>query len=376
MIRVLHIAQKYGGNYPLFNDMVRMPPHEYESFFCYLKGSSDNGNEIDQLSRIVFYDFYKSHGSLFYKLRSAYSLSKFIDQYGIDVINCQREKTMPLGVMASLFSKKKPKVVVTVHGLVGGHDYSMRRKFKNYFYYRYLSRIVCISDTVKNHVVKNNIGNISTKVVRIHNGLDFDRFMTDTPREKAREHILSAEQRNYFCFGTVGRFSEVKNHENLLHAFKILSNKQPESLLLLLGDGPLKEKLFALADELCIANRVLFLGQRNDVADVLKALDVFVFPSFREGFGLALLEAMASGLPIIASDIPIFREIGGKAEIGRFADPHNPAALSEAMSFMMSMSQNQLRIMGKRARTRAAQNFSATRMIRNYELLYKQIVCE
>jgi glycosyltransferase involved in cell wall biosynthesis len=353
--------------------MVRLDSEKFESYFCYLTGCSDGINEMDKLARAVFYDYCKPHGPLFNKIKSAYAMSKIIDEHGIDLVNCQREKTMPVGVLASLLSKKKPKVVVTVHGLVGGSDYGLKKKIKNYIYYGFLERVICVSDSVKKDVIRTNIGNISDKVVSVQNGLVCDRFLSEISKEKAKLKILPPSKLNFFWFGTIGRLSEVKNHENMIIAFKNVLERNHNCLLLIVGDGPLKDKLSAQVATLELTENVLFLGKRGDVADILKALDVFVFPSYREGFGLALLEAMASGVPIVASDIPVFKEIGGGYNIGRLADPHDPAALAAAMSEMMTLSKDELQNMGEKAKTRAVNDFSAAKMVRNYETLYEQI---
>lgn len=374
MIRILHIAQKYGGNYPLFNDMVRLDRRKFESYFCYLRGVADGLNEMDRLAQAVFYDFGKQQRFFFKKLKSAHVMANIIDKHDIDIVNCQREKTMPLGVLASFLSKRKPKIAVTVHGLAGGQRYDLRRKIKNSFYYRFLDKVICISETVKKDVTENNVINLSGKVVVVHNGLACEKFLFEMSKEEARRNILPDSKSGFFWFGTVGRLSEVKNQERLILAFGRVLNRRPNCLLLIAGDGPLKKKLSSAVADLGLSNHVLFLGNRSDVPVILKALDVFVFPSLREGFGLALLEAMASKIPIVASDIPIFREIAGDSDIGRLADPYNPVALADAMSMIMDLPQDELKNMGERAQCRAISDFSAAKMIRNYEALYEQII--
>ncbi len=108
--------------------------------------------------------------------------------------------------------------------------------------------------------------------------------------------------------GHVGRFTPEKGHKCLLSAFKYVLEAEPTAVLVCVGDGPLKEELEQLCNDLGISERVVFPGTRDDVVLYLHAIDVFAFPSSFESLGLAVLEAQDAGLPSVASDLPVFRE--------------------------------------------------------------------
>ncbi len=132
----------------------------------------------------------------------------------------------------------------------------------------------------------------------IKNGIDLDRYCFD---QKQRDRIrteLGIE--NKFVIGHVGRFTDQKNHAFLLKAFRDL--RKPDSVLLLVGDGPLEEQIKELAEKLKINNRVIFYGTTNDTAAMYSAMDCFVFPSKYEGVPLTLIESQANGLPCFISD--------------------------------------------------------------------------
>lgn len=108
--------------------------------------------------------------------------------------------------------------------------------------------------------------------------------------------------------GHVGRFHEQKNHRGLIDIFAIVSAQIPEARLILIGDGELFDDIRRLVAERGLEGRVILLGARTDVGELLPEMDVFVFPSLWEGFGIVLLEARMLGIPVVASDIPACRE--------------------------------------------------------------------
>lgn len=140
-----------------------------------------------------------------------------------------------------------------------------------------------------------------TSNVRIlPNAIDVNLYtFSPSVREQMRKE-LGVENR--LVIGHVGRFSAVKNHMFLLDVFVSLLKKEPNAVLLLVGGGEDMPKIQAKAHALGIAEHVRFLGVRNDVADLMQAMDVFVFPSLYEGLGIALVEAQTAGLPCVVSD--------------------------------------------------------------------------
>ncbi|MBN1545110.1 MAG: glycosyltransferase [Syntrophaceae bacterium] len=356
--------------------MVKLDPTKFEAVVYYLKGSRANHDEKEKVFTAVHYG---QHGLKIKKINfinHVYAISKLIDQYCIDIVNCQLEKTMPIGVLAALISGKKPKVVTTVHGLSGLNGdagFGLRKKIKNFIFYQFLNKVICVSNSIESDVVKYNLGDISHKVVSIPNGLTYKKFMSEISRKEAKNKILPSSKSDFFWFGTVGRLAEVKNHKNMINAFKQVVDKRPNCLFLIVGDGPLHQKLASQVDMLNLNENVFFLGKREDVSEVLKALDLFVFTSYREGLPLALLEAMASGLPILASNIPAVREVLGDENVGKLVAPDDPSTMAELMLSMMALPQQELSNMGAVAKNRVVNDFSADKMAKSYEVLYENI---
>ena len=134
----------------------------------------------------------------------------------------------------------------------------------------------------------------------LHNAIEVDRFIyNESVRNKIRSE-LNLEGK--FVIGHVGRFMEQKNHEFILDLFKVLVNKEPNAILLLMGDGELEDKMKQKAKNLGISNNVRFLGNINNVNEMYQVMDVFILPSFFEGLPVVGIEAQAAGLKCILSD--------------------------------------------------------------------------
>lgn len=140
----------------------------------------------------------------------------------------------------------------------------------------------------------------SDKYVFMPNGVDLERFSFSEDARKRLRKELGLE--NKFVVGHVGRFNEVKNHAFLVEAFAKLHAKKPDSVLLLVGEGALQMQIAQKAVALGVAENVIMTGNRNDVPELLSAMDIFAFPSIREGLPVTLIEAQAAGLPCIISE--------------------------------------------------------------------------
>jgi len=137
-------------------------------------------------------------------------------------------------------------------------------------------------------------------VTILHNAIDTKQFLFQEEKRKKIRKELGIEDE--FVVGHVGRFNHQKNHEFLLEIFSRIKEKREDVLLLLVGDGELKEKIQNRVKELNLENAVRFLGIRSDVPDLMSVLDVLLFPSFYEGMPNVVIESQASGLPCVISD--------------------------------------------------------------------------
>ena len=173
--------------------------------------------------------------------------------------------------------------------------------------------------------------------------------------------------------GTVGRFDPIKDQPLLLRAFSGLESPEKTLRLVLIGDGPERETLESMREELRCKDRIVLLGERNDVEKILPALDVFVLSSKNEGMSNTILEGMAAGLPIVATSVGGNVELIIQDKTGLLFRPGDIRGLTEALKFYIAH-QEERKLHGANGRLEAERRFSVSRMIREYETLYTSLL--
>jgi glycosyltransferase involved in cell wall biosynthesis len=157
----------------------------------------------------------------------------------------------------------------------------------------------------------------------------------------------------------VARLDPIKDQATLIRAFAEVANEHPRAELWLIGDGLRARELCELAVAAGVADRVVFWGARRDVPEMLGQMDLFAFSTTRdEGFGIALIEAMAAGLPVVASDVPACREVLGDGAAGILVPPGDPVRLARAISTLLG-SERQRAAWAGRALRRATDRYDA-----------------
>lgn len=216
------------------------------------------------------------------------------------------------------------------------------------------------------------VGGEARKYVTIHNGIDPDRFT-------AGRRLTGSElglQEKLPVIGTVCRLSEPeKGLTVLLQAMARLAEPSgsPGCQLIIVGEGPSSKRLRDLGEELGVAPWVRFVGARRDVADLLPLTDVFVLPSLSEGFGIAIVEAMAAGRPVVATAVGGIPEIVLQGETGLLVPPGDPGALAGAVRQLLEQP-DRAAAMGAKGRQRARERFSIATVVRRHEDLYETLI--
>jgi glycosyltransferase involved in cell wall biosynthesis len=178
----------------------------------------------------------------------------------------------------------------------------------------------------------------------------------------------------HVVIGTVGRLDPVKDQVGLLKAFSQLPDDS-RTLLLIVGDGPCRQDLEAAVDALGLRERVRLLGERNDVPAVLSAMDVFVLCSVGEGISNTILEAMATGLPVVATRVGGNPELVTDGSTGFLVEARSPAALATSLRRYLD-DPTLLAKQGRAARDHTEAEFSLERMVGAYERLYGRLLDE
>jgi glycosyltransferase involved in cell wall biosynthesis len=198
---------------------------------------------------------------------------------------------------------------------------------------------------------------------RISNAIDIDAI--------ASRVAIAREPRSEpkFVIGMVARLNRIKDHETLLRAFSLLRSTRTDAELWIVGDGPLRGILEERAMRLGISAPTRFLGERTDVPRLLAQMDVFAFSTTRdEGFGIALIEAMAAGVPIVASDVAGCREVLANGKAGVLVPPADGQALAKALDDLLKNSE-QRRLQIENARRHVRQEYSIERCAAKWEKL-------
>jgi sugar transferase (PEP-CTERM/EpsH1 system associated) len=205
------------------------------------------------------------------------------------------------------------------------------------------------------------------KVRTIYNGVDTCSF-SPGDREAARRGLGVPD--GWKVVGTVGRLDPVKDHEGLIQAFARVPQDGPV-LLVLVGDGPLRARLATAVARLDLQDRIRILGDRDDIPLLLRSFDVFVLPSVGEGVSNALLEAMATGLPVVATQVGGNQELVQEGVTGRLVEARCPEALADVITAYVKNTELARRH-GAAGRVRVEREFSLTRMLAAYEELYRE----
>ncbi len=235
---------------------------------------------------------------------------------------------------------------------------------------RWADAMTCCSDAVRQFVLAHLDGQ-ERKCVTVHNGVDLESFRS--PRAASRREFGLRD--GVPVVGTVARLDEPKKGlAVLLHSLARLAGEAsaPPWQLLLVGDGPAREELRDLAAHLGLSGRVVFAGLHRDVASVLPLMDLFVCPSLYEGFGIAVVEAMASGRPVVASATGGITEIVVPGETGLLVPPGDAAALAGAIRHLLSHP-DQAHAMGARGRQLVREKFSIDTAVQRHQQLYESL---
>ena len=233
-------------------------------------------------------------------------------------------------------------------------------------------RVVCCSQWLAESAIRQE-GLDPSRVVTIYHGVDVARFQVAIRRDEyVRSLGLDPAKR---IVGTIGRPIEEKGHQYLLDAIPAIRARHPDTQFLIVGEGRLRRALQQRIDEAGLQAVVKLPGARPDVPELLSAMDLFVFPSVSEGLGIAILEAMAARVPVVASDIRPISEIAVPEETALLVEARNPSALAQAVNRLLADA-----ALAGRLRDRAfhhvSTRYSEREMVRSLEDVYVDLCKE
>jgi sugar transferase (PEP-CTERM/EpsH1 system associated) len=269
-------------------------------------------------------------------------------------------------------------VQARVHGehgrdAVDPHGHSTRRRWIRRIYRPFVTRYVTVSPDLEIYL-RDAIGVPRQRIDQIYNGVDCDVFAPSSAR--AAIEGCPFDPARFRLIGTVGRMDPVKNHTGLVRAFARLVQVDPllaKSLrLVIVGEGSERARIEAELVAAGMRDLAWLPGERQDVAAILRALDIFVLPSSGEGVSNVILEAMATALPVVATNVGANAELVADGTTGRIAAMDDEALVQAIAPYARDPAL--ARAHGQAGRARVEQRFSLDRMIERYHRLYLELV--
>jgi glycosyltransferase involved in cell wall biosynthesis len=300
-------------------------------------------------------------------------LTRILSEIRPEIIHSHRYKE---NILASLVAREcgARRLVQTVHGVQEGLSGLRRLKMRAYQLLndfqtgRRFDSVIAVSEDIRRVL---SIKHPQTNIVTIHNGIDLAAIKPCKPMSETRLS-LGLESDNPLI-GSVGRLVPVKAYDVFLRSAAIVRESCPDAHFLIAGDGPLRGELESMADGLRLGRNMIFTGFRDDILDIVNALDIYVVSSQHEGIPMSVLEAMALAKPIVSTAVGGMTEIIEKAISGALVEPGSDREIANTCLWLLG-DKSRIRVMGDEARARVQVRFSAAAQCKKVYDLYRELL--
>lgn len=343
-----------------------LPDHRYRHAIIAITDHTDFAGRIRRPG-VAIYALHKPPGN---SMRMQWRLWRLLRHLKPAIVHTRNLGTLEVQLVASLAG-----VPVRIHGEhgrdVGDLDGSNRKnQWLRRLYSPFVHHYVTVSQNLADYLTET-VGIAASRVTRLCNGVDTDKFHPGESRQTL-PHFVNSDS---FVVGTAGRMQTVKNQPLLAQAFIRALQIRPEARarlrLAMVGDGPLRAEVTTLLERAGMADLAWLPGSRDDVAELMRAMDLFVLPSLTEGISNTILEAMATGLPVLATNVGGNPELVRHGSTGVLVPVSNVDAMAEEI---LAYYDDALRTRrhGQAARARAVDDFSLAGMVDRYQAIYDQ----
>ena len=302
-------------------------------------------------------------------------LTAFLRKNPYHIVHTHNSKAGFLGRLAAKLVGV-PVIVHTVHGFAFHDEEPLWRQmlFRNLerLASRWSDRMIFISQPLIDWALKDHIVG-EDKITKIYSGIQLDKFHPVKSEEKDQIRSKWSLQKEEAVVGIVSKLWEGKGHTVLIEAFKLLKEKIKDAKLVIVGEGYLYDELFRRVGNNGLRDSVLFTGFQMDVSEIIATFDVAVLPSFFEGMGRVILEAMAMEKPIVASRVGGIPDLIDQGINGLLVRPGDARELADALERVLSDNGLAKRL-GREGRKRIKDQFSADVMVRSIEELYRELL--
>jgi glycosyltransferase involved in cell wall biosynthesis len=276
-----------------------------------------------------------------------------------DILHLHSGHAQSIGVLAAKFSGTRPRIVTTRRV-----DFHLKSKWK----YVNADRIIAISEGVRKVLIADGVP--AEKIQTVYSGIDLDRFSGSASEDYLYKEFNIASGRPVIV--TVAALAPHKDLKTLISAAAVMKKTFPEAVFIIVGEGELEKELKAQAEAEGVSQTVIFTGFRMDVPQFLKIGAVFVLSSYLEGLGTSVIDAMACGLPVVATKVGGIPELIKDGENGFLVEPGNPELLAERIKALLE--QPGLRARFSSNNIARASGFSKDQMIQGTEKVYGELV--
>ncbi len=304
-------------------------------------------------------------------LKLVFDLARLIRTRAFDIVHTHTSKAALVGILAALMVRPRPRIVNTAHilgtmALKKGPMHWAFRVYDRLLLGKGTDAVIVVSEAIRKEAQALNIIP-DQRLFAIQNGIRTERFDVSPDCAKAvrDEFGIAPDQ---IMVVTVARIAPFKAIHILIQAAALLAPKHPNLRVVIVGDGQLRGEMEALAQSRGVTDVVRFAGVRRDIPKVLAAADIFALSSDCEGLPIAILEAMAAGLPIVSTAVDGIPEVVDR-QVGLLCPPQNAQALADQMTTVIENPDLRHK-MGEAARARVNSLFSAQRMAANTSNLY------
>lgn len=308
-----------------------------------------------------------------YSFRGLLKLRNYVKKNKIDIVHSHGKGagmyTRPLKILCPGI-----KVIHTFHGIyLERYGKLVRTIYIGIEHVlRFLTDVfVCVSESERQEALIHKFS-FEGKTVVIPNGVDLEAFQRSSVDIKEYRHAIGIEE-GEFVIGCVARLEAMKGHCYLIDAFANVVKHYPQSCLLLIGDGPDREEIEQKIVECGLEDRIRLLGFRHDIPELLQLMDLFVSCSLKEGMPYTLIEALAMGVPVVATDVIGNRDLIKDAQDGWLAESQNSEDIGKKI--MLAMEHDDLRKQYSEAgKKKVADEFTVEKSVQQLLDIYRKIV--
>jgi glycosyltransferase involved in cell wall biosynthesis len=365
--KVLHVIYSLfqGGAERHVETIATTPSEKYDHLVCSLTSGDDPAENMKSAGIPVFLLEKKFRGDI----RVLPLLSRLIKQKKVDILHLHNPPGSLWGTLATVFSHSSIPIIRTEHTPYIPSNYPLVHRFLHSYLNRRSEKIICVSDHVRESFIAS-FHRWKEKYITIHNGILINNFRTSLSREECRTRFKLPKDAK--IMGTIGRLTQVKNHASLIKVLHAIRQEFKSIHLAILGEGKLKSTLRELAADFGVSDSVSFLDPTDHIEIFLGALDLFILPSRREGLPLVVLEAMAAGIPTVASSVGGIPEIISNGHNGYLIHPHNLDEIAGKVSELLK-DRERANTLAYRGKETIRDRFSADTMIPEIEKVYDRL---